>query len=88
MQQNIALSAKALPGPFRKAAEELLGRPLGDEEMLGIFTLQDPGPARPMSQSDWEREMNEIIDGFPQTPLLPDEAITRESIYSREDEML
>ena len=30
--------------------------------------------------------MNELIDSFPQAPLLSDEAISRDSIYTREDD--
>ena len=88
MQPNTGLSAKTLPLPLRQAAEELLGRSLEDDEMVGIFTFRSPEPIQELSPEAWEKQMNEIIDSFPQSPLLSDEAISRESIYTREDEML
>jgi hypothetical protein len=88
MQPNTGVSAKTLPLPLRQAAEELLGRSLKDDEMLGIFTFRNPEPFQELSPEQWEKEMNDIIDSFPQSPLLSDEAISRESIYTREDEML
>jgi hypothetical protein len=44
-------------------------------------------PARRMSDEEWERGLDAIIDMFPQRPLLSDQAVSRESIYSREDEL-
>ena len=88
MQLNMGISAKTLPLPLRQAAEELLGRSLKDDEVLGIFTFRNLEPVQELSLEAWEKEMNEIIDSFPQSPLLSDEAISRESIYTREDEML
>ena len=88
MQTNIGVSAKTLPIPLRRAAEELLGRAIEDDEMLGLYTYRDPEPYRELSQEEWEKELEELIDLFPQTPLLSDGAISRESIYTREDEML
>jgi hypothetical protein len=88
MQPHTGVSAKTLPLPLRQAAEDLLGRSLEDDEMLGIFAFRNPEGARDLSPEEWEKEMNEIIDSFPQSPLLSDEAIGRESIYTREDEML
>jgi hypothetical protein len=88
MQPTIGVSAKTLPPPLRQAAEQLLGRSLKDDEMLGLFTFRNPEPVRELSFEEWDKEMNEIIDSFPQSPLLSDEAISRESIYTREDEML
>ena len=73
---------------LRQAAEELLGRFLKDDEMLGIFAFQKPEPHQELSLEQWEQEMSELIESFPQSPLLSDEAISRESIYTREDEML
>lgn len=88
MQSNTGLSAKALPLPLRQATEELLGRFLKDDEMLGIFAFQKPEPHQELSLEQWEQEMSELIESFPKSPLLSDEAISRESIYTREDEML
>ncbi len=85
---NTGLSAKTLPPPLRQAAEELLGRSLKDDEMLGVFAFRSPEPVPELSAEEWEKEVNEIIDSFPQSPLLSDEAISRESIYTGEDEML
>ena len=88
MQANFGHSVKELPPAIRRAAETLLGRKLSDNEMISIFAFPTPQPTARISLEDWEKEMNELIDSFPQTPLLSDEAISRESIYTREDEML
>ena len=40
-----------------------------------------------MSHEEWEREFEALIDSFPQQPVLSDEAISRDSIYTREDEL-
>ena len=88
MQPSLGVSAKTLPPPLRQAAEQLLGRSLEDDEMLGIFAFRKPEPARELSLEEWDKDMSEIIDSFPQSPLLSDDAISRESIYTREDEML
>lgn len=87
MQPNTGVSAKTLPLPPRQAAEELLGRALNDDEMLGIFAFRHPEAFQGLSQEEWEKEMSDIIDSFPQQPLLSDEAVSRESIYTCEDEL-
>jgi len=43
--------------------------------------------AETMPNDEWERGFEALIDSFPQQPLLSDEAIGRDSIYTREDEM-
>jgi hypothetical protein len=87
MEPNTSFSAKELAPPLRQAAETLLGRSLKDDEIFGVFAFTSPRPAEELSIELWEKEMNEFIDSFPQTPLLSDEAIDRESIYTREGEM-
>jgi hypothetical protein len=39
-----------------------------------------------ISAEHWEREFEEWLDGLPTLATLSDEAISRESIYTREDE--
>jgi len=41
-----------------------------------------------LTGEQWEREFEEWLDGLPDVPTLSDEAIGRESIYTREDECL
>ena len=43
--------------------------------------------AQTMSYDEWERGFEALIDSFPQQPVLSDEAISRDSIYAREDEL-
>ncbi len=38
------------------------------------------------SAQQWEKEFGEWLDSLPGWPALSDEAISRESIYTREDE--
>ena len=88
MQPNICVSAKSLTPPLKRAAEELLGRPLNDDEVVGLYTFHNSEPIHELTPRQWEEELNEIIDSFPQAPILSDHAISRDSIYTREDEML
>ena len=88
MQGQFGHSVKELPPAIRQAAETLLGRPLSDDEMVSVFAFPAPQSTAPKNLEQWEKEMNELIDSFPQAPLLSDEAISRDSIYTREDEML
>jgi hypothetical protein len=46
---------------------------------------KEPSPPDPGS-AQWEKEFEEWLDSLPEIPALPDEAMSRESIYSREDE--
>ena len=39
-----------------------------------------------LSAEQWEKEFKEWLDSLPNMPTLSDEAISRESIYTREDE--
>ena len=87
MQPNTGHSVKGLAQPLRQAAETLLGRSLRDDEMVGVFAFSRPQSVEELSFEQWEKEINELIDSFPQSPLLSDEAIGRESIYTREDEI-
>ena len=43
--------------------------------------------AQTMSYDEWERGFEALIESFPQQPVLSDEAISRDSIYTREDEL-
>ena len=46
---------------------------------------QDAGHAA-LTADQWEKELVEWFDSMPDMPSLSDEAIGRESIYTREDE--
>jgi hypothetical protein len=39
-----------------------------------------------LTAGQWEKELTEWFDSVPDMPSLSDEAISRESIYTREDE--
>ena len=69
---------KELPPAIRQAADTLLGRRLSDDEMVSIFAFPASQSTARMNLEQWEKEMNELIDSFPQTPLLSDEAISRD----------
>ena len=71
---------KTLPLPLRRAAEELLGRSLNNDEVLRVFIFRDSEPVWELSPDAWEQEMNELIDSFPQSPLLSGEDISRDRI--------
>jgi hypothetical protein len=42
--------------------------------------------AAPLTADEWEKEFEEWLDSMPDLPSLSDQAISRESIYTREDE--
>ena len=50
-----------------------------------ITAAPDMGPQE-LSAEQWEKEFDEWLDTLPDMPTLSDEAISRESIYTREDE--
>jgi hypothetical protein len=50
-----------------------------------IATGQDESRA-PLTAEQWESELVEWLDSMPDLPSLSDEALSRESIYTREDE--
>ena len=39
-----------------------------------------------MSPDEWDKAWDELLDSLPDIPTLSDEAISRDSIYTREDE--
>lgn len=88
MQPATGVIAKSLPAPLRLAAEQLLGRSLQDDEVVGVFAYRLPTASETASPLERESEWNALVDAFPQQPLLSDEAISRESAYTREDESL
>jgi len=58
---------------LRRAVLQVIAAPLdSDSERLTI--------------DEWEKEFNEWLDSLPTMPTLSDEAISRDSIYTREDE--
>ena len=44
-------------------------------------------PKTHMTDDEWERGFEALIDSFPQQPVLSDQAISRDSIYTREDDL-
>ena len=50
--------------------------------------ISAPPETRPeeLSAMQWEKEFGEWLDGLPTLTTLSDEGISRESIYTREDE--
>jgi len=57
--------------------DEFLARQL---EML--TRAASPAPAHaPAATEQWERELDEWLDSFPQNPVLSDEALKRENWY-------
>ena len=63
----------------RAAAE---GMPL-PEYLQHVIEERAPAPAkRPLSPAEWADRWRRTSGGLPNTPLLSDEAISRESIYA------
>ena len=58
-------------------------------EVVKAYLIRRPvQPSEPvqMSPEEWEKAWDELLDSLPDIPTLPDDAISRESIYTREDE--
>ena len=53
--------------------------------LRAISTAPQITPTR-FSAEQWEEELGEWLDSLPNLPALSDQAISRESIYTREDE--
>ena len=50
-----------------------------------IAAPSDVNPEQ-LNAEQWVKEFEDWLDGLPDMPMLSDEAISRESIYTREDE--
>ena len=58
------------------------GRPLTPESMRELSAeVRERGRARLIGAEEWFRELTAWSESHPATPLLPDEAIDRDSIY-------
>ena len=62
------------------------GVPVG--EVVKAYLLRQHAQSRPvqMSAEEFDTAWDELLDSLPDIPTLSDEAISRESIYTREDE--
>ena len=56
------------------------------QAVLRIISGSAGADSQTFSADQWEREFDAWLDSLPDMPLLSDEAISRESIYTREDE--
>jgi hypothetical protein len=56
------------------------------QAVLRIISADPPVKQDQFSAEQWEKEFEEWLDSLPSLPTLSDEAISRESIYTREDE--
>lgn len=54
--------------------------------VLQIITAAPDVESQQLTGELWEKEFDEWLDGLPAVQTLSDEAISRESIYTREDE--
>ena len=54
--------------------------------VLHIIAAAPEVHSQHLSAEQWEKEFEEWLDGLQSIPALSDEAISRESIYTREDE--
>lgn len=63
-------------------------RGLSLDAFLQDYLIQHAPPAAPfeMTVEEWEKAFDAWLDSLPELPTLSDEAISRQSIYTREDE--
>ena len=56
------------------------------QAILGIISVPSQINQEQIDLEQWETEFGEWLESLPNLPTLSDEAISRESIYTREDE--
>jgi hypothetical protein len=56
------------------------------QAVLSIISAAQPASPEQSSAEQWETEFGEWLDSLPSLPTLSDEAISRDSIYTREDD--
>ena len=56
------------------------------QAVLRIISAAPQGDPEQVSPQQWEKEFGEWLDSLPSLSALSDEAISRENIYTREDE--
>ena len=56
------------------------------QAVLRIITSAPQINEQQFSADQWEKEFSEWLDNLPTLPTLSDEALSRESIYTREDD--
>ena len=54
--------------------------------VLQIIATAPDVESQSLTTEEWEKELGEWLDGLPNIPTLSDEAISREGIYTRDDE--
>ena len=89
----MSITLELRPEVEARLAAQAKARGLSLKDFLkGVVELQASARdalslASTMSYEEWEHEFETFIDSFPQQPVLSDEAISRASIYTREDEL-
>jgi len=56
------------------------------DAVLHLIATGQGQPHLELTAGQWEAELMEWLDTMPDVPPLSDEALSRESIYTREDE--
>lgn len=56
------------------------------QAVLSVLSASPPVSPEQSSPDQWEKEFGEWLDSLPSLPTLSDEAISRESIYTRDDD--
>ncbi len=77
LQAKAVLLGVSVDSLLRKAVLQVIG---AAPEVLSRIKPE------PLSLAQWEKEFDEWLDGQPGMPTLSDAAISREQIYTREDE--
>jgi hypothetical protein len=84
MDVNIADVPAEIVEGYEAAARE---RGLSLDALLREWLIHNaPAVSREsIAPNDWERALDECLDGFPAGNPLPDDSLRRENIYGRED---
>ncbi len=70
----------------RANAEGVSMESLLHDAVLHLIAAGQVEPRAALSVKQWETELMEWLDSSPDMPSLSDEALSRENIYTREDE--
>jgi hypothetical protein len=79
LRPEIAQGLEALASAQGLSVEDYLQRHVARE----LPTMADAGHAtrQRLSSHEWEHQFEQWADSFPNAPLIPDEALTRENLY-------
>jgi hypothetical protein len=81
LRPEIAARLESLANAHGLSVENYLKQLVERESSLNAPRV----PARRLSAEEWAHQFEKWADSFPETPPIPDEALTRENLYPDRD---